>query len=261
MTSPDSVRPVGATARSSASVGSADVGGAHLLLVEDDSTVREAVAGNLAAHGYRIAQAPDAAEALRRWDAERPDVILLDLGLPDADGTTIIRRVRREATTPILVLSARGSEPDKVAALEAGADDYVTKPFGLAELRARVAALLRRTAGPTADPSGTIRHGPLRIDVTRRIATVDGVALDLTPREYELLRTMVAQPGRLLTKARLLRAVWGTAYADEAHYLHVYVSRLRRKLAAADRDGSIRDLIVAEPGVGYRIAEAPDPEG
>jgi two-component system, OmpR family, KDP operon response regulator KdpE len=233
-------------------------GGAHLLLVEDDEAMRAAVAANLGAHGYRVAEAPTVAEAIRRWDAERPDVILLDLGLPDGEGTTIIRRVRREATTPILVLSARGAEPDKVTALDAGADDYVTKPFGLAELRARVAALLRRTAGPAADPSGAIRHGLLTIDVSRRIATVEGAALELTPREYELLRTMLSQPGRLLTKARLLRAVWGTAYADEGHYLHVYVSRLRRKLAAAAPDGSLRDLIVAEPGVGYRVAEPPD---
>jgi len=234
--------------------------GAHLLLVEDDDAMRSTIAANLAAHGYRIAEAPDVAEAIRRWDAERPDVVLLDLGLPDGDGTTIIRRVRREATTPILVLSARGSEPDKVAALDAGADDYVTKPFGLAELRARVAALLRRTAGPAADRTGAIRHGRLTIDVSRRVATVDDAELELTPREYELLRTMLSQPGRLLTKARLLRAVWGTAYADEGHYLHVYISRLRRKLAAADPDGSLRDLIVAEPGVGYRVAEPPNPD-
>jgi two-component system KDP operon response regulator KdpE len=233
-------------------------GGAHLLIVEDDDAMRRSVTANLVAHGYRIVEAPDVAEAIRRWDAERPDVILLDLGLPDGDGTSIIRRVRREATTPILVLSARGAEPDKVAALEAGADDYVTKPFGLAELRARIAALLRRTAGPAADPSGAIRHGRLTIDVGRRTAAVDGEPLDLTPREYELLRTMLSQPGRLLTKARLLRAVWGTAYADEGHYLHVYVSRLRRKLAAADPDGSLRDLIVAEPGIGYRVAEEPE---
>jgi two-component system KDP operon response regulator KdpE len=233
------------------------VGGAHVLLVEDDDAMRSSVATNLTAHGYRVAEAPSATEAIRRWDAERPDLILLDLGLPDADGATIIRRVRRESTTPILVLSARSSEPDKVTALEAGADDYVTKPFGLAELRARVAALLRRTAGPAADVAGSIRHGPLRIDLTRRIASVDDRPLDLTPREYELLRTMASQPGRLLTKARLLRAVWGTAYADEGHYLHVYISRLRRKLAAADQGGSLRGLIVAEPGVGYRVAERP----
>jgi two-component system KDP operon response regulator KdpE len=250
--------PARAGARPAARPAAAGPTGAHLLLVEDDDAVRGGVAANLAAHGYRIAEAPTAAEARRRWDAERPDLILLDLGLPDDDGISIIRRVRREATTPILVLSARGAEPDKVAALEAGADDYVTKPFGLAELRARVAALLRRTAGPVADTAGTIRHGGLRIDVARRVASVDGAPLDLTPREYELLRTMLSQPGRLLTKARLLRAVWGTAYADEGHYLHVYISRLRRKLATADRDGSLRDLIVAEPGVGYRIAERPD---
>ena len=231
--------------------------GAHVLLVEDDEAVRRGLATNLAAHGYVVAEAGGAGEALRRWDAERPDVILLDLGLPDADGSTVIRRVRREATTPILILSARGDEADKVAAHDAGADDYVTKPFGLAELRSRVAAILRRAAGPSADAAGSIRHGPLSIDVARRVATVGDEVLDLTPREYELLRTMLAEPGRLLTKARLLRAVWGTAYADEGHYLHVYVSRLRRKLAAADPDGRIRDLIVAEPGVGYRIAERP----
>src|SRR5207247_3241204 len=155
--------------------------GANLLLVEDDEAMRRSVAANLAAHGYRIAEAPDAAEAIRRWDAERPDVILLDLGLPDAEGTTIIRRVRREATTPILVLSARGAEPDKVAALEAGADDYVTKPFGLAELRARVAALLRRTAGQAADSAGMVSLGPVTLDVVRRVATVGGAPVDLTP--------------------------------------------------------------------------------
>ena len=234
--------------------------GARLLIVEDDEPTRRSVVANLAAHGYRLTEATDAAAAFRAWDAERPDVMLLDLGLPDADGGTIIRRVRKESTTPILVLSARGSEPDKVAALEAGADDYVTKPFGLDELRARIAALLRRTAGPAADPLGVVEIGPVRLDPTSRQATVGGTAIDLTPREYELLKTMLSSPGRLLTKARLLRAVWGTAYADEGHYLHVYVSRLRRKLAAADPGGKTRDLIVAEPGVGYRIAEADGPQ-
>jgi len=233
--------------------------GARLLIVEDDEPTRRSVVANLAAHGYRLTEAPDAASALRSWDAERPDVVLLDLGLPDADGSTVIRRVRREATTPILILSARGAERDKVAALEAGADDYVTKPFGLDELRARIAALLRRTAGPASDALGVVSIGPVRLDLTSRLATVGGTPVDLTPREYELLKTMLSSPGRLLTKARLLRAVWGTAYADEGHYLHVYVSRLRRKLAAADTTGATRTLIVAEPGVGYRIAEADRP--
>ncbi len=233
-------------------------GGPRLLLVEDDEATRRSVAANLAAHGHRVIEAVDGADALRHWDAERPDLILLDLGLPDTDGGTLIRRVRREATTPILVLSARGTERDKVAALEAGADDYLAKPFGLAELRARITALLRRTGGPAADASGTIRHGPLSIDIGARVARVGDTVLDLTPREYELLKTMLASPGRLLTKGRLLRAVWGTAYAEEGHYLHVYVSKLRRKLAAADPTGASRDLIVAEAGVGYRIAEDPE---
>ena len=232
--------------------------GARLLLIEDDEATRRTVAANLEAHGHRITEAPDGSEALRRWDAERPDLILLDLGLPDTDGSVLIRRFRRDATTPILVLSARGAERDKVAALEAGADDYLAKPFGLAELRARVTALLRRTGGAAADAAGTIRLGVVAVDVAGRVASVGGTALDLTPREYELLKTMVASPGRLLTKGRLLRAVWGTAYAEEGHYLHVYVSRLRRKLADADPTGATRDLIVAEPGVGYRIAEDPD---
>jgi two-component system, OmpR family, KDP operon response regulator KdpE len=229
--------------------------GAHILIVEDDPSTRSSVAANLETHGYRVVQAVDVAGALRSWEAGRPDLILLDLGLPDGDGSTVIRRIRRDATTPILVLTARGLEPDKVAALEAGADDYVTKPFGLPELRARVAALLRRAGGPSADPAGTLRLGPVAIDIAQRDVTVNGTRIDLTPREYELLKTMVAQPGRLLTRGRLLRAVWGTAYSDEAHYLHVYVSRLRRKLDAADPTGAASGLIVAEPGVGYRVGE------
>jgi two-component system KDP operon response regulator KdpE len=227
--------------------------GAHLLVVEDDQSTRGSIVANLTAHGYGVAEAADVAGALRRWELERPDLIILDLGLPDRDGLLVVSRVRGEATTPILVLSARDTERDKVAALEAGADDYVTKPFGMAELRARVAALLRRAAGPAADEGGVISLGPVAIDVTSRIATVGGIPVDLTPREYELLKVMLSQPGRLLTRGRLLRAVWGTAYDDEAHYLHVYISRLRRKLLAADPTGAVRDLIVAEPGVGYRV--------
>jgi two-component system KDP operon response regulator KdpE len=226
---------------------------AELLLVEDDAPTRSSVVSNLTKHGYRIAEAVDVGEALRRWELRRPDLIVLDLGLPDRDGLDVVTRVRREATTPILVLSARDTERDKVAALDAGADDYVTKPFGMAELRARVAALLRRAAGPAADEGGAIELGPVRIDVAARLVTVTGQPVDLTPREYELLKVMLSQPGRLLTRGRLLRAVWGTAYDDAPHYLHVYVSRLRRKLLAADPTGTVRELIVAEPGVGYRV--------
>ncbi len=227
--------------------------GAHLLLVEDDEVTRRAIAGNLVDHGYVVREAPDAGAALRAWDAARPDAIVLDLGLPDVDGAAVIRRVRREAGTPILVLSARGQEADKVGALEAGADDYVTKPFSLAELRARIAALLRRAGGAPGETDGVLRNGSIALDVTRRRVVVNDAELDLTPREYELLKQMLASPGRVLTRGRLLRAVWGTAYGEEGHYLHVYVSRLRRKLGAADPTGQASRLIVAEPGVGYRV--------
>ena len=230
--------------------------GAHLLFVEDDEVTRTAVAANLAGHGYVVEEASDAASALHAWDAARPDVIMLDLGLPDLDGIAIIRRVRREATTPILVLSARGQESDKIDALEAGADDYVTKPYAIGEVRARIAALLRRAGGPAGDPSGMLRNGSISLDPARRLVTVAGRELDLTPREYELLKQMLASPGRVLTRGRLLRAVWGTSYGEEGHYLHVYVSRLRRKLAAADPGGDSRDLVTSEPGVGYRVREA-----
>ena len=227
--------------------------GPRLLLVEDDAPVRRMVAANLSAHAYDVTEAGDVLTALRAWDADRPDLVLLDLGLPDRDGTTIIRRIRREASTPILVLSARVDEAEKVAALEAGADDYVTKPFGMDELRARVAALLRRASGPAADPTGRVVVGPVAIDVARRTVTVSNIPVELTPREYELLKALLSMPGRVLTKGRLLRAVWGDAYSDQGHYLHVYVSRLRRKLDAADPAARAGALIGAEPGIGYRV--------
>ena len=234
---------------------------AHILLVEDDGPTRTAIERNLAAHDFRVTGAGDATDALRHWDLERPDLILLDLGLPDLDGAVVVRRVRRDATTPILILSARADERDKVAALEAGADDYVTKPFAMEELRARIGALLRRAGGPTADQAGLVTLGPIAVDVAARRVTVSGQQVELTPREYELLKVLIGHPGRLLTKGRLLRAVWGTAYADEGHYLHVYVSRLRRKLEAADPAGTASGLIVAEPGVGYRIGDPTHPDG
>ena len=231
--------------------------GARLLLVEDDAVMRSALAASLTGHGYAVQEAPDGASALRAWDASRPDVILLDLGLPDIDGISVIRRVRREAATPILVLSARGREGDKIEALEAGADDYVTKPYGVGEVRARIAALLRRVGSGAGEPGGILRNGSIALDPARRLVTVGAADLDLTPREYELLKQFLASPGRVVTRGRLLRAVWGTAYGEEGHYLHVYVSRLRRKLAAADPGSDARDLVAAEPGVGYRVRVDP----
>ena len=229
--------------------------GPRLLLVEDDEETRAALRRDLAARGYRVDEAPDGSTALARWDGARPDVGLLDLGLPDMDGLRVLRAIRREATTPVLVLSARGAEATKVEALEHGADDYVTKPFGMAELHARLRAALRRSAGPRGDPAGRIVAGPLVMDATRHEVTVNGERVDLTPREYELLKVLLTHAGRLVTRGRILRAVWGEAYGDEDHYVHVFVSQVRRKLARKDPNGALADLFVTEPGVGYRVRE------
>jgi two-component system, OmpR family, KDP operon response regulator KdpE len=234
--------------------------GALILVVEDDEETRHAVVRDLSARGYRVEEAADGAAALERWEQRRPDLVLLDLGLPDIDGLQVVRRIRRDATTPIVILSGRYEEREKVAALERGADDYVTKPFGVDELNARLRVALRHAAGPAADEAGLIENGSLRLDPSRHEVTVAGARVDLTPREFEILRVLLTNPGRLVTKGRLLRAVWGEAYQHEDSYIYVHVSQLRRKLAAADRDGSLRDLIVTEPGVGYRVRDhAPGP--
>jgi two-component system KDP operon response regulator KdpE len=233
--------------------------GATILVVEDDAETRAALVRELVARGYRIDEAPDGKTAVRRWETHRPDVVLLDLGLPDIDGLQVISRIRREATTPIVILSGRYEEREKVAALERGADDYVTKPFGVDELNARLRVALRHGAGPAADGTGTIVAGPLELDATRHEVRVSGHAVDLTPREFEILRVLLANRGRLVTKGRLLRAVWGEAYQGEDSYVYVHVSQLRKKLGVADPSGALRDLIVTEPGVGYRVSA--DPEG
>jgi two-component system KDP operon response regulator KdpE len=231
--------------------------GPTILLVEDDDATRAEVARNLRLHGYRIGQARTVAEALRAWEKRRTDIVLLDLGLPDGDGLAVVRHVRKAGSVPVVVLSARGEESTKVAALEQGADDYVTKPFSPAELQARIRAVLRRAAGPTADPGGVIRNGLLEVDPVAHEVRVRGVTVALVPREFQILAELVAHPGRLVTRGRLLRAVWGEAYSGEDHYIHVYVSQIRKKLAASDPDGGLADLLTAEPGVGYRVRTPP----
>ena len=232
----------------------AGLDGAKLLLVEDDVDLRASIAASLVARNYSVREAGSARDGLAAWAANRPDLILLDLGLPDWDGLAVISQIRRDAPTPILVLSARHQERDRVEALDLGADDYLTKPFGVTEMLARVRALLRRAAGPASDPTGRVELGGLVLDVANHVVSVGGSRVDLTPREFEVLKVLVLHAGRLVTHGRLLRAVWGNAYSDESHYAHVYVSQIRRKLAAADPTGAARGLIVAEPGVGYRIS-------
>jgi two-component system, OmpR family, KDP operon response regulator KdpE len=229
--------------------------GPTILVVEDDTETRSALVRELASGGYTVVEAPDGRTALERWAARRPDIVLLDLGLPDMDGLSIVGAIRREAATPIVILSGRYEEREKVDALDRGADDYVTKPFGVDELRARLRVALRRAAGPGGDAAGRISTGPLVLDPGSHEITVDGRRVDLTPREFELLRVLLTHRGRVVTKGRLLRAVWGEAYQGEDSYLYVHLSQLRRKLAAADPDGALADLIRTEPGVGYRIRD------
>ncbi len=234
--------------------------GPVILVIEDDDETRAALTRELTARGYRVAEAGDGRTAMLRWESRRPDLVLLDLGLPDIDGLEIVRRIRREASTPIVILSGRYEEREKVEALERGADDYVTKPFGVDELNARLRVALRHAAGPAADQSGRIAVGPLEFDAARHEVRVGGERIELTPREFEILRVLLTNAGRLVTKGRLLRAVWGEAYAGEDSYVYVHVGQLRRKLAAADPGGTLHDLIVTEPGVGYRVREL-DPSG
>lgn len=228
---------------------------ATVLLVEDDDAARVAVAKSLTSHGYHVRSADTGEAAMREWTLGRPDIVLLDLGLPDLDGLSVLRRIRRDASTPVVILSAREQERQKVEALDAGADDYLTKPFGTAELHARIRAALRRAGGAPLESDGVIRAGALELDAVGRRVTVGGEELRLTPREYELLKTLLAHAGRVVTRGRLLRAVWGLEYAQESHYLHVYVSQIRRKIAALDPDGRLSHLIEAEPGVGYRVTD------
>ncbi len=229
--------------------------GPTILVVEDDTETRSALVRELVSGGYTVIEAPDGRTALDRWAARRPDLVLLDLGLPDMDGLAVVGAIRREAATPIVILSGRYEEREKVEALNRGADDYVTKPFGVDELRARLRVALRRATGPVGDAAGRIAIGPLLLDAGSHEVTVHGGRLELTPREFELLRVLLTHRGRVVTKGRLLRAVWGEAYQGEDSYVYVHVSQLRRKLAAADPDGELADLIRTEPGVGYRIRD------
>jgi two-component system, OmpR family, KDP operon response regulator KdpE len=212
--------------------------GPAILVVEDDRETRAALVLALSTRGYRVEEAENVRTALLRWETRRPDVVLLDLGLPAMDGLDIDRRIRREARTPIVVLSGRYEEGQKVEVLEGGADDYMTKPFGVDELNARLRFGIRHSGGPLADLVGRISVGPLEFDAARREARVGGERVELTPREFEILRVLLSNAGRIVTKGRLLRAVWSEAYQREDSYVYVHVSQLRRKLAAADPGGS-----------------------
>jgi two-component system KDP operon response regulator KdpE len=225
--------------------------GARILLIDDEPAIVRAVRANLSNRGFRVDVAESGREALERVELH-PDLILLDLGLPDLDGLDLIRALRGRGRAPIIVLSARGAERDKVRALDLGADDYLTKPFGVEELLARIRVALRH-ALRTGTDEPVFRARGLIVDVEHRRVTVDGEELHLTPTEYSLLTALVRHADHVVTDAMLLQEVWGPEYGDEDHYLHVYVARLRKKL---ERDPQKPRYIATEPGIGYRLLAA-----
>jgi two-component system, OmpR family, KDP operon response regulator KdpE len=220
---------------------------ARILVVDDEAQIVRALQTSLQGAGYEVDVATTAAEALARAAAHPPAGVILDLVLPDGSGIDVCRELRRWTNAPVLVLSALGDEQEKIAALDAGADDYVTKPFGIEELLARLRAALRRVDAP-ADP--VVELGELVVDLERRLVTLRGEPVPLTPTEFELLRLFVRNEGKLLTHPTILREVWGPAYGTESHYLHVYVSQLRQKI---EQDPARPRILLTEPGAGYRL--------
>lgn len=226
---------------------------ALILVIEDEAEILRFLRAALTSHGFRYVEATSGEEGLRQAATRTPDLIVLDLGLPDVDGLEVTRRLREWSAVPIVVLSARGRERDKITALDAGADDYVTKPFSVGELMARVRVALRHGARQGQEPGEEILElDNLRIDPIRRVVSRDGVEVRLTPIEYKLLVALAQYPGRVLTHAHLLRNVWGPGYARQTHYLRVYMAQLRHKL---ERDPARPRYLITEPGVGYRLRE------
>jgi two-component system KDP operon response regulator KdpE len=222
-----------------------------VLLIEDEPQMRRFLRAALESHDYRLVEAATAREGVAQATGRNPDVILLDLGLPDADGIDLTRRIREWSATPIIVISARGKELDKIAALDAGADDYLTKPFGVGELMARLRVALRHVARPAdalAEPVFTV--GDLRVDLVRRQVFVSDTEVHLTPTEYKLLTLLVRHAGKVLTHRQLLKEVWGPNAVEHTHYVRVYMTQLRHKL---ERDATRPGYLLTEPGVGYRL--------
>ena len=228
--------------------------GALLLIVEDEPQMRRFLRTALTAQGFRVVEAETAKEGLVGATTQSPEVILLDLGLPDGDGIDLARQVREWSRVPIIVISARGREDDKVAALDAGADDYLTKPFGTNELLARIRVALRHTVqAASASGSPVLDIGPLHIDLGRREVSVGGREVHLTPIEYRLLTHLAQHAGKVLTHRQILKEVWGPPYTAQTHYLRVFMAQLRRKI---EPDPARPKLLLTEPGVGYRMRDA-----
>lgn len=233
-----------------------EAGSTRILIVDDEPQILRFLGTSLVAHGYSILESPTGEEAVLRAEIDRPDLVILDLGLPDIDGMEVLRRVRSHSSVPVIILSAREREADKVLALDNGADDYVTKPFGVGELMARVRSTLRRRS-VEFESITFYRHGSLSVDMERRRVMLDGEELKLTPKEYEILSMLASNAGRVVTHQNLLREIWGPTYTSETHYLRVYVGQLRHKL---EEDPAQPRYIQTEPGVGYRMPEMEEME-
>jgi two-component system KDP operon response regulator KdpE len=223
-----------------------------IVLIEDEPQIRKFLRAILVSQGYRLFEAVTGADGLEEAATRQPEVVIVDLGLPDMDGLEVIRRLREWSSVPVIVLSARGQESDKVTALDTGADDYVSKPFGASELLARIRVALRRVAGSfREDGDGVFTLGDLQVDLARRHVFVAGKEVHLTPLEYRLLTVLIRHAGKVLTHRQLLKEVWGPSQTEQAHYLRVYMAQLRRKLEA---DPARPRYLLTEPGVGYRLA-------
>lgn len=227
----------------------------QILLVDDEVAIQRAMTPLLRSRGYTVTVASTGREALELFERERPDLVVLDLGLPDIDGSEICRQIRERADTPILILSARGAERDKVAALDQGADDYVTKPFGPEELMARVRAALRRSLGGEGTLHGQLKRGDLTIDFDRRRVHRGEFQIRLTPKEFDLLTLLVTHAGRVLTHRFILKAIWGPYSIDQPEHLRVLIGQLRKKI---EPDPTKPRYLLTEPWVGYRFADELD---
>lgn len=224
----------------------------RILVVDDETSIRRYLRVALTAQGFTVYEASDGNEAIQAVLSHRPDMIILDLGLPDIGGIEVTKRLREWSQTPIIILSVREAENDKIAALDAGADDYLTKPFGTGELLARMRVVQRRQLTNTDEP--VFQVGALKMDISRRLVTLDEKEISLTPTEYDILRLLIQNAGKVLTHRHLLRQVWGTAYESEMHLLRVNISNLRRKI---EPDPARPNYILTESGVGYRLRVDP----
>jgi len=224
---------------------------ARILIVEDEADIRRFVRLTLQSEGHEVFEAATLQRGLIEAGTRRPDLLVLDLGLPDGDGVTLIRDLRGWSALPVIVLSARTGEADKIAALDAGADDYLVKPFGAGELMARVRAQLRRSQQPLQSGEPVLRFGSIEVDLVRRSVQRAGAALHLTPIEYKLLTHLIAQPDRVLTHQQLLKAVWGPGHADDQHYVRVHMANLRKKI---EDNPAMPQHLITEAGIGYRFA-------